>query len=291
MDTHVLQGHFARMGAELDVVIRDEPDVRFRRRRARVITPATTRYVLNVVENGRSPEHFTLDIWPSKIDSLEFVTADLRPELRHMLLMVKRRDDKNIIVSKDKFLCGHDERHWFIATVPEQNGIANVQDAMEALKPDIVVRSQRRRKVRAKNWHKRKNAGFVRQGEWFFIPEPTFKVDDTRGILRNEPIRRAFGKSHIVEEVFRIGGEVVHVCHRYPNGLLEAQYRQVLKNNSEAKGWNWRVMRRNPQVYARGKVRHPDHKTITLPFWHRVAMATERNSAAGGRPATVAFLD
>jgi hypothetical protein len=83
----------------------------------------------------------------------------------------------------------------------------------------------------------------------------------------------------------------VYVCNRHPNGLTERQYRQVLNSNDKAKGWNWRVMRRNPQVYARGKVRHPDHKTIVLPFWHRVAMATERGTAAGGRPATVAFLD
>jgi hypothetical protein len=291
MDTHVLQGHFARLGAALDVTIRDEPEIQWQRRRRVEIERATTSYVMNVVDNGRSTEHFTLDIWPGSQDTLKFVTADLRPELRHMLLMVKRLNDKNSEVSKDKFLCGHDERHWFIATVPEQNGIANVTDAMEALKPDIVVRSQRRRKVRAKNWHKRKNAGFIRQGEWFFIPEPGFKPDDLQAILRYEPIRRAFGKAHIVEEVYRIGGEVVYVCNRHPNGLTERQYRQVLNSNDKAKGWNWRVMRRNPQVYARGKVRHPDHKTIVLPFWHRVAMATERGTAAGGRPATVAFLD
>ncbi|MCB8942942.1 MAG: hypothetical protein H6658_04140 [Ardenticatenaceae bacterium] len=289
MDTHVLQGHFARMGAELAVKVHDEREMQ-RQRRTNIVRTVTN-YVLNVVGNGRSSEHFTLDIWPAKADSLEFITADLRSDMRHLLLVVKRLDDQHSEVSKDKFLCGHDERHWFIATVPEQNGIANVTDAMEALKPTLAMQSQRRHKVRTKNWHNRRNAGFVRQGEWFFIPQPRFTPDNSGLILRNEPIRRAFGKAHIVEEVYRIGGETVYVCSRRPNGITEAQYQRLLVSDPKAQGWNWRVMRRNPQVYARGTVRHPDHKTIVLPYWHRVAMATERSSAAGGRPATVAFLD
>jgi hypothetical protein len=47
-------------------------------------------------------------------------------------------------------------------------------------------------------------------------------------------------------------------------------------------------MRRNPGVYARGTVRHSDHATITLPFWHRVIMNTETQSRT---MANVAFLD
>jgi hypothetical protein len=47
-------------------------------------------------------------------------------------------------------------------------------------------------------------------------------------------------------------------------------------------------MRRNPGVYVRGRVRHPDHATITLPGWHRVVMNTEAQSRA---MRNVAFLD
>jgi hypothetical protein len=47
-------------------------------------------------------------------------------------------------------------------------------------------------------------------------------------------------------------------------------------------------MKRNPKVYARGTVRHPDHATIHLPVWHRVAMNTETQSQTMVR---VAFLD
>jgi len=48
------------------------------------------------------------------------------------------------------------------------------------------------------------------------------------------------------------------------------------------------VMRRNPGVYSRGTVRHSDHNTITLSFWHRVVMNTETQSRT---MANVAFLD
>ena len=37
-------------------------------------------------------------------------------------------------------------------------------------------------------------------------------------------------------------------------------------------------MKRNPEVYARGAVRHPDHAVIVLPVWHRVYMNTENQT-------------
>ena len=293
MNLDVLRSHFDQIGAELKVTVHDATsmDNRSWRRRRHNLKSAETRYVLDVVDNGRTREHFTLNIWPSKVDRLEFVTADLNPNWQHLLLLVKRFDARQVEVSKDKFLCGHDKRHWFIAIVPDKRGITNVSDAMEALKPPNVVTSQLLHSVRSKNWHKRRNAGFIRQGEWFFIPEPDFQPTDEGLILRQEPIRRPFGKAHIVEEIYRVGGELAYVNRQYPAGLSEQQYQQLLKRQPTAKGWHWQLMRRNPQVFARGKVRHPDHKTIVLPFWYRVMMATESGTAAGGRPATVAFLD
>jgi len=37
---------------------------------------------------------------------------------------------------------------------------------------------------------------------------------------------------------------------------------------------------------ARGRIRHPDHATITLPEWHRVVLNTETETVRN-----VAFLD
>ena len=82
-----------------------------------------------------------------------------------------------------------------------------------------------------------------------------------------------------------MGGETVYVSRQYPNGLKDAQYRRLLQHDSKAARLSWRVMRRNPTAYVRGKVRHPDHKTVVLPYWHQVAMSDERVAS------NVAFLD
>jgi hypothetical protein len=41
-------------------------------------------------------------------------------------------------------------------------------------------------------------------------------------------------------------------------------------------------------VFVRGRIRHPDHKAVTLHGWHRVVMNTEGQSRAMRH---VAFLD
>jgi hypothetical protein len=47
-------------------------------------------------------------------------------------------------------------------------------------------------------------------------------------------------------------------------------------------------MLRDPELYVRGAVRHPDHATISLREWHRVHMNTESQARAA---AHVVFLD
>lgn len=156
---------------------------------------------------------------------------------------------------------------------------------METLKPEAARWSQRVHNVSRKEWNRRANAGFVRQGEWFFLPRPNFAPASQAMILSDEPIMRSGGKPHMVEELYREGGETVYVCHRHPGGVTQMRYYELLQTKREAKSWDWRVMRRNPLVYARGKIRHPDHATIVLPFWHIVVMSAER------RASNVAFLD
>ena len=88
-----------------------------------------------------------------------------------------------------------------------------------------------------------------------------------------------------MEQLYRVGGVTVYVSSKYPSGLTEGQYRQLMQHDRAAQKLTWRVMRRDPQVYAKGKIRHPDHKTIGLPFWHQVAMNIEN------RVDNVVFLD
>lgn len=220
------------------------------------------------------------DIQVPQGEGLQVEAIDIRPNVRHLLLMV--RQDRR----KDKFLCGHDERHWFVAAVPGGSA-STVRTAMEALKPEAVRQAQSANRVTGKEGLRRKNVAFTRQGEWFFVPAPGLTVEESL-ILRNEPISRGRGKSHICQYVYRRGGATVYVCQEYPTGLEEAQYKALLKEYPKGVKLKWRVMQRDAEVYVRGHVRHPDHKTISLSGWHRVYMNTEFQAASMSH---VAFLD
>ena len=245
--------------------------------------------ISEVVPNWRNPIGINIradkngeffDIKMNAAEPVDYEVIDLRPDLRHLLLIERRETSKN------KFLCGHDERHWFVCAVPGNN-VSNVETAMEALQP-VDVRSQINRKLRRrKNRFTRRNEVFVRQGEWFFVPVEGLKVNPHL-IFRNEPINRGRGQSHFCEEVYRDGGVAVMVCRRRPTGVTVEEYNRLLKSTPDAASWNWRPMRRDATVYARGRVRHPDHKTIVLDGWHRVLMNTE-NEAPG--MSSVVFLD
>jgi hypothetical protein len=152
----------------------------------------------------------------------------------------------------------------------------------------VVRDAQDRLGVRAGERNRRRNAAFVRQGEWFFLPVIGFEVDEAR-VRHWEPLQRGWGsKPHMAEWCYRSGGETVYVSDQHPNGLLEAQRKRVFRANPEARRWNWRVMQRNAGVYVRGRVRHADHATIELAGWHWVVMNTESQARAIQH---VAFLD
>ncbi|APZ93328.1 hypothetical protein [Fuerstiella marisgermanici] len=269
MDTLFLNKKFERIGARLKIV--DRP----RQRRG------TTAGLLTLdIGEDRRGEFF--EIMPQRGADPEVDVLDVQPADRHLLLLVREDGAKN------KYLCGHDERHWFVAGIPESAPVGTVRQAMEALQPVEVRSAVARKRVSGKSRNRRRNAAFIRQGEWFFLPEAHMAVEESL-VLTNEPLSRGNGgKPHWAEFCYRTGGETVHVCGRHPNGVTESQYRKILSGNSHAKNWRWRTMRRNPGVYVRGRVRHPDHATITLQGWHRVVMNTENESRA---MRNVAFLD
>ncbi len=238
-------------------------------------------YSLDIQRDGKG-EFFELRVPTHLSDALEVTVMQNEPKQRHLLLFVRKPGDKPQL---DRFLCGHDEREWFVAAVP--GGASSVHQAMDALQPAPVRQALASNRVSTNKRYARKNRAFRRQGEWFFIPEPSLAVED-KLVLHHEPLRRGAGKPHMVEQLLRTGGETVYVCAEHPNGLSPAGYKRLLKTNPSAAHWRWRVMRRNMGVFARGAVSHADHATITLPFWHRVLMNTETQSRT---MANVAFLD
>ena len=236
-------------------------------------------YSINIRKDNQG-DFFDLSV-PEKMDGhLDLAVMQIVPEDRHLLLLVRKSDSEK----KDRFLCGHDERAWFVAAVPGK--ASSVRDAKESLKPWRVRHEQALRAVPANQVNRRKNRAFRRQGEWFFIEETRLQVD-AKSILHNEPIRRGGGKPHTIAEVYRIGGEPVYVHARHPSGVRPAEYAKFA-TRANFKASEWTLMRRNPEVFARGTVRHADHKTITLHGWHRVLMNTESESET---MRSVAFLD
>lgn len=217
MDTHLLRKRFALVGARVKVSRLD------------------TSHARAGIDIRRDEEGEFFDIRLASAERVEYEVIDAQPRLRHLLLMARGGD------FKEKFLCGHDERHWFVSAVPYAN-VSTVVGAMEALQPFEVRQRVRRRVKRVKNRLRRRNKAFVRQGEWFFVP-----VEDGEALratlrLRNVPLRRDDrGKPHVCEEA----------CFA-----------------SETVGGH-------SHMYVRGRVSHPDHKTIVLREWHRALLNTE----------------
>lgn len=262
MDGKSLSAHFGRIGARV-------------RLRERSIGGSIR------LDIARDKEGQFFDILT--IPGAQARVIDVEPGLRHLLLL---GSNTTPLIDKRRFLCGHDEREWFVAAVPGR-GVTRVRQAMEALKPRLVQIEQERRGVRARDRLRRRTPAYTRQGEWFFVPAPTL-APRPQLVLRNEPISRGRGKPHWVECLYREGGQTVMVCSHRPRGITLEEHRQLLLERPTAADWNWRPMRRNPFAYAKGTVRHPDHATIRLDGWHRVVMNTEGEAPGAS---SVVFLD
>lgn len=272
MNTETMVRHFDKMGARLRI----KRGVDRPRRSGSAPQPEP---VVVDVRRDRDGEYFQIDVEPGAV---ELHVEDVRPKDRHLLLLARLTREGR----KDKFLCGHDERAWFVAAVPSERGVSSVHTAMEALKPPAVRWVQDAIRLRQRDRRRRRNAAFVRQGEWFFIPVPDYQP--IGAVHRNEPLRRGAGNPHMCANLTREGGDTVYVHRNYSNGLSEHQRAKLFRENPHARTWKWRVMTRAARVYVKGAVRHVDHATISLPCWHFVAMNTETDAPAMRH---VAFLD
>src|SRR5690242_4285135 len=189
MNAKNIESKFAEMGARLKV--REMPP----EWRRWFSWQRSEDYAVDI-QKDRHGQFFELRVPTHLSDSLDLCVMQSEPRQRHLLLAVRKNGDKPQL---DRFLCGHDEREWFVAAVP--GGASSVRQAMDALQPVAVRDALRRNAVSARKRYARKNRAFRRQGEWFFVPEPSF-VADAKYILANEPLRRGRGKPHIVEELY-----------------------------------------------------------------------------------------
>ena len=272
--------------------------VTFRNARDRSERLSTPALLINIAVD-RKGEHFSITI-NSDVDesNIEIQMLDCNQDLKHMLLHVRyprlinsgAPDNRklklgNVFVDKldpwvnEKLLLGHDEMHWFVAGVSSSTSI---KQAFDNLRPKEVTRMAMTSGVDPKKLYKRKNKGFIRQGEWFFVPVD-FTPDRMTVIHKNEPINRTGGKPHYVEEVVRSGGTTVYTWGDSGRAISEAEFTKL----PIADRANYKMRRQDARVLARGKVVHPDHKTIVLGGWHQVFLSNEVNS----RGTSNAFID
>jgi len=199
----------------------------------------------------------------------EIVVLQVCPKERHLLLYSR---------GGDRFLCGHDERDWFVAAVPKR--VSTVREAKQALMPAEVWEEARLLRYSATN--NRRNPLFVRQGEWFFVPVDREFPEAL--IHRDEVLRRWNSrKPHVCEELYREGGQLLYIV----GGRAYTNEEYKKKRGESRKFARARVEYRtgNPVVYVRGRVRHPDHATVRLDGWHRVYINGEPQIGS------VAFVD
>ena len=127
MDTTHIKTKFEKLGARAKI----RPLLRNR------WSPEPGRVVIDVRQD-RHGEFF--DIHADAEADVEVL--DVQPRDRHLLLMVRHPSRRpGLPDTKDKLLCGHDERHWFVAGVPQQ--ASTVVTAKEALKPAAVQNLER----------------------------------------------------------------------------------------------------------------------------------------------------
>jgi hypothetical protein len=136
-----------------------------------------------------------------------------------------------------RFLCGKDDVNFFIAQVREGS---TVLEAHDSLKPRRVKEAEALGET------------VLRQGEWFFLPlsaegramlETT--VQEQPGLLDHErPVGGSGPRPHVADDVVKI----------------------------ERRVQGKRGSFRHEEIYARGTVRHLDHRPLVLPDWRRVAL-------------------
>jgi len=246
------------------------------------------------VRRDRKGEYFDLAI----PDGVEMEVIDADAAARHLVLMARMPDG-----NKARYLAGHDERHWFVAAVPESYPATTVQEAQRALQPDAVkdltVGLDATKRIA------RHNAAYRRQGEWYFIPDPDFVLPPNALILRNEPLSRGAGSTaHIASEAYRFGGETRYQAQRASVHAVRDRARaqeidgavggKTLDASAKAAmekrfpEISWRSVLVNPTTYVRGPIRHPDHSTIDLKGWHRVMLNAENLAKAASH---IVFVD
>jgi len=149
---------------------------------------------------------------------------------------------------KRHFLCGRDESHLFIARLP--HSAPTIRAAHDALRP-----------VGVRHAEQVESAKSIRQGEWFFVELSPSEARD----VESEATRF---DAHRLQ---RVSLAIASAASRPGRAHVADDVLVVFERNSNGR-----------RVFARGAVRHPDHKTIELRSWRAVFLNSEVSAQLPG---------
>lgn len=163
-------------------------------------------------------------------------------ETQYSLVIERKTDDR-----KRHFLCGTDERDYFVAQLPKP--VSTVRQAHEVLRPQSA------------------KGALARQGEWFFL----------------EPSRNEKAELEALEEVGKL--IIYRKMPIGPAYQGRFQNRQFGGNPHTADELTYlgipRIDQIAHQTFIRGKVRHVDHETKEFYSWVKIVRNTERVDNTG----------
>lgn len=216
---------------------------------------------------------------------VELLVLDVQPKMRHLLLMTRVHNKTGgEPVIKSKFLCGHDERDWFIAAIRRSDPVSSVRTAMESLKPAPVRVEQQKQRLAARNLNRRKNKAFLRQGEFFFVPKTDVQVDPQL-VLKKEPLEPYRRKPHTAEYLYRTAKMQVYMSKPKAQDLTFEALNRLPANKRRI----YRPEVRMSRLFVRGKIVHADHKTLELgATWHEVF---QNHEIVSGQVVSVEYVD
>ena len=265
------------MGARFRVV-RPE-DLPRRRRRAD--------YALDIVADKRG-QLFEMQLSAEREAQLEINVLQCERHDRHLLLLVKTPE------AKDRFLCGHDEREWFVAAVPggaSTRRAGETRPAAGRVRDAADTRGLTSASARAGTTgpsSARVNGSSCRRRICAWMRSSSCATSQSAAAAESRTSS---------PRCFRTGGETLYVCSRFPNGITEAEYQRTHRREPEGEALG--LARARPQcgrVCARHRAssrprddhaarvapRLDEHREHDAPQWRTSHSSIEESHHAAG---------
>ena len=185
MNANHIESKFAAMGARLKV---REIASRWRQGdRSWIESQGLSPWTSSATATG---EFFELRVPTHLSESLDVAVMQAEPKQRHLLLAVRKAGDKLQNSTASSAATTNANGSLLPCRVARR---ASVRPWTRSSRSDVRA-ALARNHVSSRKRYARKNRAFRRQGEWFFVPEPSFVVDE-KLVLRNEPLRRGSGQA------------------------------------------------------------------------------------------------